>query len=235
MKLIGLLGAVGWKTTANYYRMINEYTRRELGGAHTARILLHSPNSQMLDQHQRSNEWHQIGEILGEAGRSLKAGGADFIVLTSNSMHQVADLVRRKSELDLLHIAEPAGARIHDDGHQLVALIGTRNTMESSFYQSWLGERYGIKVIAPEANERVRVQEIIFDELADGVIHPGSRRYVSDLIGKLHQRGAQGIILGCSEITAIVPPDYDIIPVYDTTRLHARAAVQRALEGEAYG
>lgn len=230
MKLIGLLGAVGWKTTSNYYRLINEYTRRKLGGAHTARILLHSIDSHRLDQHQRSNDWPEIGEILGEAGRSLKGGGADFIVLTSNAMHQVAELVSSKSDLDLLHIAEPAAATIHSDGLRLVALIGTRDTMESDFYQTMLGERYGIIVITPDADERERVHKIIFDELADGVIHPDSRRYVSELIGRLHRRGAEGLILACSEITAIVPPDYDIIPVYDTTRLHARAAVERALE-----
>lgn len=230
MKLIGLLGAFGWKTTATYYRLINEYTRRELGGAHTARILLHSLNSHGVDHHQHRNEWAQIGEILGEGGRSLKAGGADFIILTSNSLHRVADLVQTKSELELLHIADPAGAIIHRDGHNSVALIGTKNTMESGFYQTWLLDRYGITVITPESDEQARVHEIIFKELADGVIHPDSRRFISALIGRLHQRGAQAVILGCSEITMIVPPDYDLIPVYDTTRLHARAAVERALE-----
>ncbi len=229
MKLIGLLGAVGWKTTADYYRMINEYTHRQLGGEHTARILLHSVDSHMLHQHQCNNDWPEIGAILGEAGRSLKNGGADFIVLTSNAMHQVADHVTCKSKLDLLHIAEPAAAMVHNDGHRLVALIGTRDTMEGDFYQDWLEKHYGIAMITPEADERERVNQIIIDELADGVIHASSRRYVSELIGKLHRRGAQGLILACSEITAIVPPDYDLIPVYDTTRLHARAAVQRAL------
>lgn len=144
-------------------------------------------------------------------------------------MHQVADHVTCNSKLDLLHIAEPAAAMVHNDGHRLVALIGTRDTMEGDFYQDWLEKHYGIAMITPEADERERVNQIIIDELADGVIHASSRRYVSELIGKLHRRGAQGLILACSEITAIVPPDYDLIPVYDTTRLHARAAVQRAL------
>lgn len=229
MKLIGLLGAVGWKTTATYFRMINEYTNRELGGGHSARILMHSINSHMLLNHHCTSEWPQIAEILTEAGHSLKSGGADFFMLTSNSMHMVADLVSKNSGLDLLHIAEPAGAMASQQGHRLVGLIGTRKTMESEFYQTWLRDRHAITVITPDEADCQRVDDIIFKELANGIIQSDSRHYISDLLAGLHKRGAEAVILGCSEITSIVPPDYDLVPVYDTTRLHARAAVERAL------
>jgi aspartate racemase len=188
MKLVGLLGAVGWKTTAHYYRMINEYTCRELGGAHTARILLHSVDSHGINLHQRSDDWPRIAEILTEADRSLKGGGANFIGLTSNAMHQVASLVSGDANLDLLHIAQPTGA------------------------------------------DPQRMDEIIFGELFYGMIHHESRRFISDVIGRLRQRGAEGVILACSEIAMFVPPDCNLIPVCDTTRLHARAAVEPALE-----
>lgn len=230
MKLIGLLGGMSWETSAIYYRMINEMVRRERGHNHAARLLMHSVDFNEIDLCRRRDDWDQIGRILGQAGRSLQAGGADFIVMASNTMHQIADHVRSFSGLDLLHIADPTGFEIRKDGFEKVAMLGTRYTMESQFYPELLANRYGIEVITPECEERAEVNRIIYEELSHGVVRTESRIYVANLIGRLHERGAQALVLACSEITMIVPPDHDIIPVYDTTRLHVRAAVQRSMK-----
>ncbi|WP_412050373.1 aspartate/glutamate racemase family protein [Hoeflea sp. Naph1] len=229
MKLIGLLGGVGWETTAIYYRLLNEYVQRDLGGHHSARILIHSLDSGDIESHRRAGNWDEIGHILGEAAGALKAGGAEFIILATNTMHRIADHISTVSDLELLHIADPVGAKLRADGFTRVALLGTRHTMESDFYPNVLETRYGLSVITPEPDERAEVQRIISDELCHGIIRAESEFFVGELVRKLHARGAEAVILGCSHITTIIPPECDIIPVYDTTRLHARAAVRHAL------
>lgn len=231
MKLIGLLGGMSWDTTATYYRMMNEYAQRARGGRHSARILMHSIDFRDVDEHRREGNWDEIGRVLGEAARSLKAGGADFIVLATNGMHRLADRISQDSELDLLHIADPVGFELRKNGHRKVALLGTCFTMESDFYDQRLGAQYGLSVIKPNQPERAEVHRIIYEELGRGVIRTESRQYLGALIGKLHERGADAVILGCSAISKIIPTDCDLIPAYDTTRLHACAAIKRALDG----
>jgi len=229
MQLIGLLGGMGWKTTATYYRMINEFAQKELGSEHTARILLHSVNFRDIRHSRNTGDWDTLSSLLTRAGNSLKGGGADFIVMASNSMHEFADHISLTSGLDLLHITDPTGSEIQKDGFHDVALLGTRATMEGNFYAERLLNNHGINVITPEPDERIEVDRVINQELDHGIVSGGSRTYLGDLIQNLRQRGAEAVVLGCSELSYIVPPDSDIKHVYDTTRLHAAAATRRAL------
>lgn len=230
MRLIGLLGGLGWQTTAMYYRLMNECVQKKLGDGHSARTLMHAVDYHAIEPHLRSDDWDGIGRILGEAACGLKAGGAEFLVIASNALHRVADRISSASGLELLHIADPAGFKIHKDGFRKVGLLGTQLTMSSRFYSDRLSERFGIAVITPEPREQAEVHRIIFDELAQGVVRNGSRHFLGTLIRDLHGRGADAIMLGCSVITMIVPPDNDMIPVYDATRLHTQAAVNLALQ-----
>jgi aspartate racemase len=230
MKLIGLLGGLGWEATSRYYRMLNEFTQKELGGHHAARILLHSVDNGAITESCSKGDLDHVVSLLSEAGRSLKAGGADFIIMANNAMHQFAEQIEHASGIDLLHISDPTGAEIREAGHKTVALLGTRATMEGDFYSQRLLRTSGAKVITPEPKDRVEVNRVIHDELSRGVMRSGARDYIGELIHKLHDRGAGAVILGCSELTAIVPPERDGFHIYDTTRLHAKAAVKRALE-----
>ena len=230
MKLIGLLGGLGWESTSLYYRMLNEFTQKELGGDHTARVLLHSVNNGMVKESSSKGDYNQVVSLLSEAGCSLKAGGADFIVVANNALHQFADQIERASGLDLLHISEPTDTEIQKAGHKTVALLGTRATMEGDFYSQRFQLNSGARIVTPDEKERIEVNRIILDELALGVLSQGSRDFMGELINKLHDRGAEAIVLGCSELTAIVAPCRNTMRIYDTTRLHAKAAVKRALE-----
>lgn len=229
MKLIGLLGGMGWRTTATYYRMMNECAQRELGGEGSVRILLHSVSADAVRQCHLAGDGHGLTTILEQASRSLAEGGADFIVVASNSMHHFADHVEQASGLSLLHIADTTGTAIRRNGHRSVALLGTRPTMQSGFYTKRLHQAYGVTVIKPEPEEQGEVHRVITDELGNGVVSSGSRQFLGELIHTLHKRGADAVVIGCSELTAIVPPDSDIKHLYDTTRLHAAAAVQVAI------
>lgn len=230
MRLIGLLGGLGWKSTSLYYRMLNEFTQKELGERHGARILLHSVDNGSVNDAANRGDVDQVLSILSEAGRSLKAGGADFIVIANNSMHRYADVIEQATGIELLHISDPTGNEIRQAGHKTVALLGTQATMEGDFYSERFRINSGARVIAPELDDRIEVNRVICDELVRGILQNGSRNFMRELIHKLHLRGAEAVVLGCSEITTIVTPDHDRIQFYDTTRLHARAAVKRALD-----
>lgn len=230
MRLIGLLGGLSWDSTSLYYRMLNEFTRKELGGHHGARVLLHSVNHAAVKEAQSRGDTETVIAILSEAGRSLKAGGADFMVLANNSLHQYAEEIERDSGLELLHISDATSAQVRQAGHQTVALLGTRITMESDFYSKHLKSECGATVISPDLGERIEVNRVIHDELGRGIMRNGSREFINQLIETLCERGAEAVILGCSELTTLITPAPEPIHFYDTTRLHAKAAVQRALE-----
>jgi aspartate racemase len=230
MKLIGLLGGLGWESTSLYYRMLNEFTQRQLGERQAARVLLHSVNNGVVSDAINRGDVDQVISILSDAGRSLKDGGADFMVMASNSMHQYAEEIEQASGLELLHISDPISMEVRQAGHQTVALLGTRRTMEGGFYSERLQTHAGAEVIAPELSERVEVDRVIFEELGRGVMRTGSREFIGELIRKLGDRGAEAVVLGCSELTSIITPARDAMQFYDTTRLHAKAAVKRALE-----
>ncbi|WP_417436252.1 aspartate/glutamate racemase family protein [Hoeflea sp.] len=230
MRLIGMLGGLGWEATSSYYRMLNEFTQKELGGQHAARILLHSVDNGAVKQGLSNGDFEQVVSVLSDAGRSLKAGGADFIIIASNVMHQFAEQVEHAAGIELFHICDPTGAEIRQAGHKTVALLGTRSTMECEPYIERLQSESQAGVITPEAKDRVEINRVIYEELSRGILRSGARDFITEVIHELHARGAEAVVLGCSELTAIVPPDRGTIRIYDTTRLHAKAAVKHALE-----
>ena len=229
MKLIGLLGGMSWESTALYYRLMNEAVREKLGGLHSARILLHSVDFHEIEQRQHKGDWDGTAQILGEAAKGLKAGGADFLVIATNTMHKVAPHIETASGLDILHIADPTGQALKRDGIKRVALLGTRFTMEQDFYRERLTKGFGLDVMVPEDADRDTIHRVIYEELCLGVTKPESALAYVDIIARLKAQGAEAVILGCTEITMIINAGNSPLPVYDTTRLHALAAVDRAL------
>lgn len=229
MKLIGLLGGMSWESTALYYRLMNTAVRERLGGLHSARVLLHSVDFHEIEQRQHAGDWAGTAEILSQAAVGLKNGGAAFLVIATNTMHKVACEIEEASSLDVLHIADPTGAALLNDGVRRVALLGTRFTMERAFYRARLETKFGLDVIVPEAAERDDIHRIIYEELCLGVTKRLSAARYAEIILAMKARGAEAVILGCTEITMIVDADTSSLPVYDTTALHAVAAVERAL------
>lgn len=231
MRLIGLVGGLRWEPTAMYFRLINEHVQRVLGKEHSARILVSSMNFGGIDFNNGIDDWHEVSRIVAQAGHSLKSGGADFLVMTSNSLHRFSEQISTGSGLELLHIADPVGSEIQKNQLGKVALLACNYTLESECYSDLLSQRYGASVILPNAEDQLNVHRIINNELNHGVVRMESRRFVGDLIRKFHQDGAQALILACSELNMVVPPDCDFLPVYDSTRLHARAVAQHAMAG----
>ncbi len=231
MRLIGLLGGMSWESTALYYRLMNEEVRRSLGGLHSARVLLHSVDFHEIEQRQHKGDWDGTAQILGDAAKGLKAGGADFLVIATNTMHKVAPQIEAASGLEILHIADPTGDTLLTEGVKRVALLGTRFTMEQDFYRKRLEDKFGLDVFVPEQQDRDIIHRIIYEELCLGVTKPESAEAYCDVIAKLKAAGAEAVILGCTEIAMIVGTHNSPLPVFDTTALHAKAAVVRALAG----
>jgi len=231
MQTIGLLGGMSWESTIPYYRIINETVRQSLGGLHSARIVLHSVDFHDIERLQDAGDWVQAGEVLADAARSIEAAGADFLVICTNTMHKVAPAIARAVAMPLLHIADPTAAAIAKTGFSTIGLLGTRFTMEQDFYRDRLA-RNGIDAIVPDDDERAFVHRVIYGELCRGIVRDDSRARYRSIIERLVARGAQGIVLGCTEIAMLVGAGDAAVPVYDTTLLHARAAAVRALSGE---
>lgn len=229
MKTLGLLGGMSWESTLPYYRQINETVRERLGGLHSARLLLYSVDFAEVERLQHAGDWDAAGALLGRAACSLRDGGAQLLVICTNTMHKVADAVEAACGLPLLHIADPTGAAIRAAGLRSVGLLGTRFTMEQDFYRRRLIERHGLEVIVPDAAARERVHRIIYDELCLGRIRDESRREYQAVIADLVAQGAQGVILGCTEIGLLIGDDDVAIPRFDTAALHARAAALAAI------
>lgn len=229
MKLIGLIGGMSWESTALYYRIINEQVKQQLGGLHSARSLMYSVDFQEIEQLQVAGEWEKAGEILAAAAISLEQGGADFIVLCTNTMHKVAHQLTAAVQIPLLHIADATAQRIRQSGVKRVGLLATAFTMEQDFYKGRLQQEYGIDVLVPAAAQRKVVHDIIYQELCLGVIREESRAQYREIIAQLVADGAEAIILGCTEITLLVKPEDATVPLFDTTLIHAQDAVQLAL------
>ncbi|MEG3790824.1 aspartate/glutamate racemase family protein [Lysobacter sp. CCNWLW3] len=230
MKTLGLLGGMSWESTVPYYRQINETVKERLGGLHSARLLLYSADFAQIERLQHAGDWDAAGRVLGEAARGLRLAGAELLVICTNTMHKVAEQVEALSGLPLLHIADPTGAAIRAAGLQRIALLGTRFTMEQDFYRRRLSERHGLEVLVPDADDRERVHRVIYDELCLGAIRDQSRQAYRAIIAGLVARGAQGVILGCTEIGLLIGPGDVEVPVFDTAALHARAAALAAIE-----
>ncbi|MFS3136369.1 aspartate/glutamate racemase family protein [Gluconacetobacter sacchari] len=229
MKTIGLIGGMSWDSTAVYYRLVNDGVRRRLGGLHSARCLIWSFDFAEIEQLQRADRWDDAAERMIDAARRLERGGADFVMICTNTMHRMAGDVQAAIDIPLLHIADPTAARIRADGLRRVGLLGTAFTMEQDFYRGRLTERHGLDVLVPDADDRRTVHRVIYEELVRGRVLPDSRRAYRAVIERLRRRGARAIILGCTEIMLLIGPDDSPVPLYDTTALHAEAAVTMSL------
>ncbi|AUV04337.1 aspartate/glutamate racemase [Phytobacter ursingii] len=225
MKTIGLLGGMSWESTIPYYRLINEGVKAQLGGLHSASLLLHSVDFHEIEECQRSGEWEKAGDILADAAIGLQNAGAQGIVLCTNTMHKIAGQIEARIDVPFLHIADATGRAIVAQKQSKVALLGTRYTMEQDFYRGRLTEEFGIETLIPGESDRARVNQVIFDELCLGTFSDASRAYYVSLIAQLAEQGAQGVIFGCTEIGLLVSQEQSPIPVYDTAALHAADAV----------
>ncbi|AVR05751.1 aspartate/glutamate racemase [Pluralibacter gergoviae] len=225
MKTIGLLGGMSWESTIPYYRLINEGIKQRLGGLHSAKILLHSVDFHEIEACQASGEWDKAGEILAQAAADLERIGAEGIVLCTNTMHKVAAPIEARCRVPFLHIADATGRAIEKQGLKNVALLGTRYTMEQDFYRGRLEQQFGISSPIPDAGDRARINQIIFDELCLGTFSDTSRDYYLQVISRLAAQGAEGVIFGCTEIGLLVPAEMSPLPVFDTAALHAADAV----------
>ncbi|CAM4097464.1 aspartate/glutamate racemase family protein [Kerstersia similis] len=229
MKTLGLIGGMSWESTIPYYRQINETIKQHLGGLHSARIVLWSVDFQEIEALQRSGQWEQAGQLLADAAQRLEAAGADALVLCTNTMHKVAPQITQAVHIPLLHIADPTAEAIKSAGLSCVGLLGTRFTMEQDFYRERLITQHGLDVLVPDEDDRETVHRIIYDELCLGQVHDASRAAYQAVIGRLVERGAQAIILGCTEISLLIQPAHVGTPLFDTTHLHAVHAAKWAL------
>ena len=228
MKTIGVLGGMSWESTAHYYRVLNETVRDRVGGLHSAQLILHSFDFAPIAELQKQDDWETSGDILAKAARGLANAGAEFLVIATNTMHIVADQIEAAAGIPVLHIADPTADAVIASGIETVGLLGTRFTMEKAFYRERLEAR-GLTVLVPETDDIATVNRIIYDELVLGVVSDDSREEYRAVMQRLVDRGATGIILGCTEITLLVGADDATVPLFDTTELHALAAVDRAL------
>ncbi|ANE85431.1 MULTISPECIES: aspartate/glutamate racemase family protein [Bacillus] len=229
MKTIGLIGGMSWESTSEYYRIINEEIKERLGGLHSAKCLINSVDFEEIERCQSSGDWDGAGEILGNAAYSLQKGGADFIIICTNTMHKVVGKIKAKIDIPVLHIADATAKEIKRKDIQKVGLLGTKYTMEQDFYKSRI-EEHDIKVIVPSEKNRKEINKVIYTELCLGKIVSQSREYYKRVIEELVQKGAQGIILGCTEIGLLIKQENVSVPIFDTTHIHAIEAVKVALD-----
>lgn len=229
MKTIGLLGGMSWESTAEYYRLLNEFTRERLGGLHSARCVLYSVDFAEIEQLQVQGRWDEAGEVLASAARSLEAAGADLVLLCTNTMHKVADQVQAAVSVPLLHLADATAEAVRAQGLRRVGLLGTAFTMEQDFYRGRLAAG-GLDVSVPDADGRALVHRVIYEELCLGVVREESRTAYREVIASLVAAGAEGIVLGCTEIELLVGTENSPVPVFPTARIHAAAAVDAALD-----
>ena len=224
MRVIGLIGGMSWESSAEYYRLANELVRDRLGGLHSARLVLASVDFAEIGELQRSGDWDRAGEVLAGVAQSLEAAGADLLLICTNTMHKVADQVQAAVSIPLLHLADTTATAVRADGVRTVGLLGTAFTMEQDFYRQRL-ESFGLEVLVPDAEDRATVHRIIYEELCLGTVLETSRQAYREVMARLVERGAQGVILGCTEIELLVGAVDSTVPLYPTTRLHVEAAV----------
>ncbi|MFZ5909239.1 MAG: aspartate/glutamate racemase family protein [Chloroflexota bacterium] len=229
MKTIGMIGGMSWESSIEYYRIVNETVKAKLGGLHSAKCVMYSVDFAEIEALQHQGRWQEATQAMIEAARHVEDGGADFLVICTNTMHKMADEVEQAIRIPLLHIADATAAAIQAQGLRRVGLLGTKFTMEEAFYRGRLVEKHGLEVLIPEAVEREIVHRVIYEELVVGKIEPGSREQYKQIIEKLVAEGAQGIILGCTEIGLLVKAEDSRAPLFDTTYIHAAGAVEFAL------
>lgn len=229
MKRIGLIGGMSWESTTTYYQMINRGVRRELSGLHSADVMLHSLDFARIATLQQQGDWVALASILTDSARLLEQAGAECIVICTNTMHKLADDISGAISIPLLHIADATALQLQKDGIPRVGLLGTRFTMEQAFYKDRLTQQFGIGVVTPDQQQRDEVHRVIYDELCQGDIRPASRDFFLSVIHDLKDQGAEAVILGCTELGLLLDSDCSALPLYDTARLHAKAAVDFAV------
>lgn len=229
MKTIGIIGGMSWESSAQYYAIINRAVRDRMGPMRSAKILMHSLDFAPLAALQKAGEWDELAEIMVDSAQALEAGGADCVLIATNTMHKLADDVEAACDLPLIHIADTTADAVCAEGITRVALLGTAFTMEQPFYRERLEEHHGLDVIVPEAEDRAEIHRVIYEELISGQIFDQSREAYREIIARLVEQGAQGVILGCTEIGLLINQADSDVPVFDTTELHALAAVEFAL------
>lgn len=230
MKWIGLIGGMSWESSAEYYRIINELVRERCGGLHSAQVILASVDFAEIERYQHHGQWGEAGQALSLVAQQLQRAGAEAILLCTNTMHKVAPAITSTISVPFIHIADATAQRIQAQGIHTIGLLGTRYTMEQDFYRGRLTEAFGLHVLTPNTDDRAIVNQVIYDELCLGIINDDSRAHYRRIIADLVARGAQGVILGCTEITLLVDQSDSAVPVFDTTRIHAEAAVDVALQ-----
>jgi len=229
MKTIGMLGGMSWESTASYYKAINEGVKAKLGGLHSAKICLYSVDFDEIERLQHEGKWSETASVLSAAAKSVEDGGADFLLICTNTMHKVASEIQANISIPILHIADATADRLIADGITKVGLLGTRFTMEQDFYKSRLIEQFGIDVIVPSIDEQVIVHNVIYDELCQGILTLNSRDQYLNIVNNLYKQGAEAVILGCTEIALLIRQEYTHVPLYDTTEIHAAKAVELAI------
>jgi aspartate racemase len=229
MKTIGLIGGMSWESSAEYYRLINQETKRRLGGHHNAPSIMVTVDFAEVERLQREGQWTELGGMLAGAARQLERNGAGVVVLCTNTMHKLSDCITGAVRIPMLHIADAVAGAIRRSAKKRVALLGTRFTMEQPFYSERMRERFGVETIIPAAADRQVVHDIIYGELCHGVIRDESRAAYREIIARLAAEGAEGVVLGCTEIGLLISQADSEIPVYDSTQIHAIAAVEFAL------
>ena len=229
LKTIGLIGGMSWESTVTYYKIINETVKEKLGRLHSAKCILYSVDLQEIEECQTNGNWEKSGEILGEAAYNLEKAGVDFIVICTNTMHKVVNQVKEKISVPILHIAEMTAEKILEKGLKNIALLGTKYTMEQDFYKSKLIEK-GINVIIPDKNDIETINEVIYDELCLGTINFNSKKKFLEIVDKLRSKGAEGIILGCTEIGLLIKNEDTDVPLFDTAIIHAEQAAMYSIK-----
>lgn len=232
MKTIGLIGGMSWESTANYYQIINREVKARLGGLHSGKVCLYSVDFAEIETLQHQDRWNDTAIILAQAAKSVEAGGADFILICTNTMHKVADQIQQAVNVPLVHIADATAEQLVVDGIKKVGLLGTRFTMEQDFYKQRLIDKFGVDVVVPSSDDQTIVHDVIYNELCKGEVHDDSRQHYLTIIEKLVEQGAEAVILGCTEIAMLVESQHTDVKLYDTTEIHAKAAVEKALDSK---
>ena len=230
MKTIGLIGGMSWESSQEYYRIINETVEETMGGLHSAKSLMYSFDFEEIEKLQHQGDWNKLTELMIEAAKDLEKGGADFVIICTNTMHKMADQVQKNIQIPLLHIADATAEKIKEKGVNKIGLLGTKFTMEEDFYKCKLIDKYEIEVIIPNEEERQIVHEVIYNELCLGKINQSSKKRFKKIIQTLISNGAEGIILGCTEIPLLIKQEDVEVPLFDTTTIHAKSAVENALK-----
>ena len=230
MKTIGLIGGMSWESSSLYYQIINRTTQKKLGGVHSAKCLLYSVDFNEIALLQKEGNWQKLGELMIEAAQNLEKGGADFIVVCTNTMHKLSDQIEKNTSIPLVHIGDATAEKIKEKNFKKVGLLGTSFTMEQDFFKGRLLDKHQIETVIPDEKQRVDIHRIIYDELVKGIINNESRNIVLEIISDLIDKGAEGIILGCTEIELLITNEFTTAELFNTAEIHAKKAVEFALK-----